>query len=1045
MLRLKSLGQTLIEVDGAPLTPAAETLFATALYLVMEAGKPVGRDELARLIWPDVSATRAQHGLRQVLYKLKSIGAEIETSRTSLALIPHSFSSDYSQLLASRPQATLEEVADQVPGPFLPGYYPRISEHFSMWVEGQRDSVHSVLTRVLTTGIGVKKDKSDWHAAERLARLCLAIDPLNEEATLTIAEGAAIGGSKARALSILSQYLDDIGADGHEIRLPAVTLRRRISEAYQEDCFVERDTPFVGREKELAELVRALQSAQTGSGGAYLIWGEPGIGKTRLVSEFTRIASLAPVRVIRVTCQAQDAVRPLSAIIDLVPKLLETPGALGCSPESMQSLRRLTSHDPYDARVREEREQGESRYDNTRTAILDLMDCVASEVCCIVVIENVHWLDPQSTRTIEGLLEWLRSRQFLLMLTSRNYWHQYELLSRIHVRPLPLEASRAIATALVNPEIAPAADFIDWTVFSAGGNPYYLLELLRYGTKERHGYRPPASLTRLLQDRVEALSHASRQLLEVCCLLGKHSTLTRIETCVQVRRARLLRALSDLDSRGLIEVDGEHVISRHDLLTSVVTACITNSAKRMLHRFIAQLLENEAAESQSVSLLWECAEHWYSAAETARAIRLLRRCGEHLMDVGMPMEAADVLARAIALSSVVEEQYDIGAQRVRALMHAEREEESLQELDRLLVLRESISPRPYQLDEVGWMHLGAQWNAGASEVDLLRINIEALAVENGAIRDRIRAAAWLLGAADNACAFELGHRIYNLALPFLDTAELAAEIRLSFEIVYHCSFGDRLKSVELAHELFAHARDYNRVPFAIRYMRYAAHTLRCHGKIEEAIKAYETAYDAAQSLHAPLAMANCAASLTATYMHVAELDAAEQWMSRAVSCRVPDKATLLDIHLLSNWCELAIKQGDIVAASKYLDRVDAANPTNASSRSKTHKLSLRTAIALAENRELTVEDLRGFRNCFEVTRRSTHQDFAVSTLTLALSRHGRVTEARELAENFVLYDRRELSVFSRDLAIVTHELGVDGSRGQYSRDDLSATHDGIDR
>lgn len=1029
MLRLRSLGQTLIEVDGARLTPAAETLFATALYLIMEAGKPTGRDELARLIWPDVSEVRAQHGLRQVLYKLKSIGAEIETNRTAVALMPRSFSADYSQLLASQSQGTLEEVADHVPGPFLPGYCPQISEHFSMWVERERDSVHSVLTRVLTTSIGVKKRKSDWRAAERLAKLCLAMDPLNEEATLTIAEAAAIGGSKARALSILSQYLDDIGADGHEIRLPAVMLRRRISEAHQEDGFVERDTPFVGREKESTELVRALTSAQAGSGGAYLVWGEPGIGKTRLVNEFARIASLAPVRVIRVACQAHDAVRPLSAIIDLVPKFLATPGALGCSPESMQSLRRLTSHDPDDARVREEREQGEARYDNTRTAILDLMDCVASEVCCIVVIENVHWLDPQSTRTIEGLLEWLRSRQFLLILTSRSYWHQYELLSRIHVRPLPSEASRTIATALVNPSIAPTADFIDWTVLTAGGNPYYLLELLRYGTKERHGYRPPASLTRLLQDRVEALSHASRQLLEVCCLLGKHSTLTRIETCLQVRRARLLRALSDLESRGLIEVEGEHVLSRHDLLTSVVTACITSSAKRMLHRFIAQLLEDEAAETQSVSLLWECAEHWYSAAETARAIRLLRRCGEHLMDVGMPMEAADVLARAIALSSVVEEQYDIGAERVRALMHAEREEESLQELDRLLVLRESISPPPYQLDEVGWMHLGAQWNAGASEVDLLRDNIEALAADNGSIRDRIRAAAWLLGAADNACDFDLGHRIYNLALPFLHTAELAAEIRLSFEIVYHCSFGDRLKSVELAHELFAHARDYNRVPFAIRYMRYAAHTLRCHGKIEDAIKAYETAYDAAQSLHAPLAMANCAGSLTATYLHVAEFDAAQRWISQAVSCRVPDKATLLDIHLLSNWCELSIKQGDLAAASNYFARIDAANPTNASSRSKTHKLSLQTAIALADNRELTTEDLREFRKCFEVTCRSTHQDLAVATLSLALSRHGSSNEARELAYRYVRSDRRELSVFSRDLAIVTRELGVDRPPG----------------
>lgn len=42
MLRLKSLGQTLIEADDARLTPAAETVFATALYLIIETGRPVG-------------------------------------------------------------------------------------------------------------------------------------------------------------------------------------------------------------------------------------------------------------------------------------------------------------------------------------------------------------------------------------------------------------------------------------------------------------------------------------------------------------------------------------------------------------------------------------------------------------------------------------------------------------------------------------------------------------------------------------------------------------------------------------------------------------------------------------------------------------------------------------------------------------------------------------------------------------------------------------------------------------------------------------------
>ena len=85
MLRLKSLGQTLIEADDARLTPAAETVFATALYLILEAGRRVERDELTRMLWPGVSEAQAQHGLRQVLYRLKTLGATARAADASVA------------------------------------------------------------------------------------------------------------------------------------------------------------------------------------------------------------------------------------------------------------------------------------------------------------------------------------------------------------------------------------------------------------------------------------------------------------------------------------------------------------------------------------------------------------------------------------------------------------------------------------------------------------------------------------------------------------------------------------------------------------------------------------------------------------------------------------------------------------------------------------------------------------------------------------------------------------------------------------------------
>ncbi|MEP7087581.1 MAG: hypothetical protein ABI884_09615, partial [Gemmatimonadota bacterium] len=120
-----------------------------ALFLIMEAGREVGRDELGRLLWPNVSEVQAQHGLRQALYKLRSHGAKITTQRSALRLSPGCFATDFAELLTAQIPATQEALAEQISGTFLPGYRPQLSEAFATWVERQRDVVHSAVARTL--------------------------------------------------------------------------------------------------------------------------------------------------------------------------------------------------------------------------------------------------------------------------------------------------------------------------------------------------------------------------------------------------------------------------------------------------------------------------------------------------------------------------------------------------------------------------------------------------------------------------------------------------------------------------------------------------------------------------------------------------------------------------------------------------------------------------------------------------------------------------------------------------------------------------------
>jgi len=1025
MLRLKSLGQTLIEADDARLTPAAETVFATALYLIIETGRPVGRDELTQLLWPGVTEAQAQHGLRQALYRLKSLGAIIKADRSALVLSPRYCSTDFAALLAPQSPVAIESLASKVGGCFLPGYAPQLSDEFTSWVERQRDVVHSALARVLVAGMQAKKRVSDWNGAEQLAALCLTMDPLNEEATLTVAEAAALGGSKTRALSILNHYLEDIGDNASEIKLPAVLLRRRISEAYQDNIFPVRDAPFVGREEEMTELTAALARAQSGHGSTYVIWGEPGIGKTRLVQEFTRVAALQRVHIVRVGCQSHDVRRPLSAFVDLVPKLLALPGALGCSPESMQYLRRLTAHDPEEARRREEGEEGEVAYRFARLALLDLIDAVSSERCCLVEIEDIQWLDAQSALMMEELANWITSRRVLVLLTSRTQALRGEHIASAMLRPLRSEASALVAHSLGEGD-APNSEepFLDWCIASSGGNPYYLIELLRNSTKEHHGYRAPESLGRLLQTRVHALRAEARRLLEVCCILGKHATLQRIESCAGLPRERMLRALEELDRTAMITMDGSRALCRHDLLSAVVLDQMSEAVRILLHRFVAAELEVESDATHSVSLMWESAEHWLLAADSQRAIGLLRRCGTYLMDVGLPVEAAGVLERAAGMTTIPLQRYAIGAERARALMRAERTLDAAVIIDELLRLRGSICPHPSPLDEVGVMSLHARWANGGSVPELVNDCLEALTSESASPSERVSAANWLLTAADNMCDSALGQRIYDRVAPHSCAKNVASDERLYFLMVYHCSSGDGHLSVKFGKELADHVRIGAPPSISARYLRHVAHVHRCHGDIRDAIAIAEESYRIACRSSVVGAIATSASIIASALMQVGDYDTADYWMQRVLALYAPGTLTVTDVNTWSYLTELAIRRAEIDKAESFLARCLPSAARAKSPRSHARGFALQTQLAVLKGEVISETHLRSFAEVFDLVKNATLQDYTAESLILGLISADRPADAARLANEYTTQNRRDLSEISQSLVQVLRQLSM---------------------
>jgi DNA-binding SARP family transcriptional activator len=956
MIRVRTLGQCTIQIDTSHITPDAEVVFASLLLLTIERGRRVERGELLGMLWPNVSAARASHCLRQTIYRLRTLGAPLEVDRTQLVLSESDVDCDVDALLRLSRADDVEEAADRVLGPFLPGYSPRFSEPLLDWVEHQRDRVNAGARRVLVSAIAARRARGDWAHVERLAHQCLTIDPLNEEATLALAEAAALHGGKVEAVGILDRYLREMGPCARELRLPAVALRRRISEPECEfPLSPPLHVPFVGRGEEMATLAAALRNARGGAGSVHFIHGEPGIGKTRLLSEFTRVASLEGARVAPAICQSSDARRPLSAFVDLVPKLLAVPGALGCSPQSNKYLRRLVQHHSGDAPPTPDTSEAILLYECVRRSLFDLFDAIASESPLVVSIEDVHWLDSASWEIVAEATRWIQTRHMMLVLTSREAEPRYppavippsEALRSLWVGPIDRDARKALVDATLRERKDVITDeFREWCVEKSGGNPYYLSELALHGLRRNGEFAVPPSLTTLVGQRVASLRPASRRVLQACAILGRDATLERLEVVLQERRIDLLDALDELESRGLIEWDAAAIVSRHDLLSEAAVAPLSTLSRKLMHQHAALALERALTQELSPSLAWSCAEHWSRAGALERGARLVIKCARQSIEIGRPGEAQELLRRAKTLPLAPDAQIAVFTESLYANRAADCWHDAREDFTELRSLYQAQSRGSAVHDDTELVGMEAEWLGGADMESIVGEVLECCAAAESAADHRLAAARLGLILTANLGDAETARRIFSLVAPDLDNDRLDLAYRKACRLIFEGSFGEWEIARRTLEELLCAA---NKVPPRRRaeLLVFAAHAYERLGIVDRVAEVALHAYRLAQaSAYGTMACA-AARKLAWHYLDIENRREAWRWhdIARSWITRGQFSSFAGDVYGLE--AELLLGDAEFTKAEEALERATRAWSKTVHSRWKSGHLATRCAIWFA--------------------------------------------------------------------------------------------------
>jgi DNA-binding winged helix-turn-helix (wHTH) protein/tetratricopeptide (TPR) repeat protein len=427
----------------------------------------------------------------------------------------------------------------------------------------------------------------------------------------------------------------------------AATPRRRAASAAGK-------APLTGRREELDRLLGCWAEARRGSGQLALVVGEPGIGKSRLVEEFKlRLRGEAHIWL---ECAALPLFSntPLHAVAQMLSRGLLGQGGSAARPPIgvLAASLEASGVDPAEAvpLIAEflglapslEFPAPALSPDEARRRLLSRLTDWAlgagNQPPLVIVVEDVHWLDPSSVELLGLLADRAGSAGVMLLCTARpefeTSWSERPHHVRVALQRLHPDETRALVVG-VQAGVGAGLDagLIQRVVDRADGVPLFaeeLTHLLLDRARRSAGGAIPASLLDSLTARLDGLG-AARDVAQLAAVVGRVFSYDLLAS-VSPRPDRDLRsALARLAEADLIQVLGAPPNAsyqfRHALIREAAYEGLLKSRRRELHAEVASALAggNAAAGEARPEVI---AQHWADAGEADRAIEAWVQAGQ---------------------------------------------------------------------------------------------------------------------------------------------------------------------------------------------------------------------------------------------------------------------------------------------------------------------------------------------------------------------------------------------------------------------------------
>ncbi|HNT54774.1 MAG TPA: tetratricopeptide repeat protein [Anaerolineaceae bacterium] len=472
------------------------------------------------------------------------------------------------------------------------------------------------------------------------------------------------------------------------------------------------ETHTVGRAAELRQLQSTWERVIGGGpAGIFLVSGDAGVGKTRLLYDFLNWLDLHPrdFWLLQGRATPQMARRPYALMHDVFVhrfNILDSDSATQArakfengvvnrlgedAREKAHFMGHLLGFDfstsPHLGPILNDSRQIRDR---ATFYMQQLIEILAAQDPILFCLEDLQWADASSLELLDGILAQAEALPVMGICTTRPVLLQTQPrlgrswpgLTQLNLKPLSKAESRQLVTEILQKMPYLPQVLVELVVNRAEGNPYYIEEMIKVliedgvilKTEEEWlvqparlaGLRVPLTLTGIIQSRLDALPPAERDILQRASILGRLFWDEAVAALQESDPATyqppspeslqvVRQALAELSRRELIAVRagslfagaGEYVFS-HAIVQEVTYESILKRQRRLYHRQVARWLMHRSGDRVDEQA-GAIAEHFERSEDLAGAVQWYRLAGERAASQFANADAVQYLARAMEL------------------------------------------------------------------------------------------------------------------------------------------------------------------------------------------------------------------------------------------------------------------------------------------------------------------------------------------------------------------------------------------------------------